>query len=126
MLDSLETQVMQAAHEAVMRSVDHEAPASGLTVVLDLRHPLAPILAPLCGLSQVEIEAQVRRANEQGGLPWTVLWITAEDAICLFASQGESHATAARGLFAKARSEGSHAVALFITGRSHVPLLTVR
>lgn len=125
MLDSLETQLMEAAHEAVMRSVSHEAPASGLTLVLDLRHPIAPLIAPQCGLSQMQIDAQVRQADKHGGLPWTVCWITAEGAFSLFATQGEAGVASARSLFAKARSEGSHAVALFIKGRVNVPVLTV-
>ena len=126
MLDSLQTQLMETAYEAVMQSVNNEAPASGLTLVLDLRHTIAPHVGPRCGLSQVQIDAQVRQAEEQGGLPWTVCWITAEDALQVFASQGEAGVAAARSLFAKARSEGSHAVALFIQGRVHVPLLTFR
>ena len=126
MLDLLGMQFMAAAQEAVTRSVGQEAPATGLTLVLDLRHHLARILAPRCGLSQGEIDAEVRRADERGGLPWVVCWVTAEDAIRLFACRGEAAASAARRLLARARSEGSHAVALFIEGRDNVPLLTVR
>lgn len=80
-------EMLQAARGGVLQSIALEQPGEGMTLVVDLRHPLGQSLANGTGMPNEEIIAAVSSAKKSGAIPWSVDWIPAPDALELTVNQ---------------------------------------